>query len=72
MREEAAAGARRALIACNTKLAAEQLVQLEPKAARLMPWASPVDREENYRVPPEFLGMEFEFNLPAFTRSACG
>jgi hypothetical protein len=66
LREEAAAGARRALLATNSKLAADLLVQLCPKIARLMPWVTVVENEENYRVPPEFLGMQFRIALPGF------
>jgi hypothetical protein len=65
-REELAAGARRALIKVNAATAADQLVQLEPKVARLMPWCEPVDRDESAVPPHDFFQMEFELRLPGF------
>lgn len=66
LREEAAAGARRALLATNTKTAAENLVQLCPPAIRLMSFARAVENDGNYQLPPDFVGMQFDFTIPGF------
>lgn len=66
LEEEAAAGARRAILNVNSQLAAEALVQLEPKVARLMPWAFPVEDTLAFQSPPEFQEMRFLFKPPGF------
>lgn len=63
---EAAAGARRAILRVNCRIAADAMLQLEPKVARLMPWAAPAEDELAFISPPEFQEMTFEFRLPGF------
>lgn len=66
LEEQAAEGARRALLAVNSRVAAEVLVEHEPKAARLMPWVKPIEDTLAFASPPEFREMRFEFNIRGF------